>query len=462
MTSRPDSTGGPDRLDPGRVDGDGRAAPGDRPDDGTVRVGVLSPHNSAETKAICNAVRALGHDPVWVRDENVSFRIEDGSVHGSPPVDVLVNRLLLTKSDQQFEDLQLAALYGETAPVVNPPEAVTDATHKFRAGAILGAAGLPVPDALFGRSPRTLAAWADHVGDRAAHKPTVGTNGQGMRVVDRSDTVTPALTDEQTFVQELLERDGRTYDVRAYVVGDEVVGAMRRYAPEGDWRTNVAVGGEVEGVTDSLGARPRRLAREATATLGLDVAGVDLLPVDGRWHVLEVNATAGFKGLFEATGESVAPHVARLAVQRAGGTVDPDRVAAVAETLDDSVPDCKPARRTTDDATLGYTNRLEVSGRDGVETVVAKADTGAARTSLDTALAGRIGAGPILDTVEVRAGAGADPETRPLVDVDLRLDGRWRSVTASVADRSSMRHPVILGRDLLGDYTLEVGRRVEE
>ncbi len=39
---------------------------------GACRVGVLSPHNSKETKAILNAVRALGHEPVWIRDENTS------------------------------------------------------------------------------------------------------------------------------------------------------------------------------------------------------------------------------------------------------------------------------------------------------------------------------------------------------------------------------------------------------
>ncbi|OYR82740.1 hypothetical protein DJ84_09705, partial [Halorubrum ezzemoulense] len=85
-------------------------------DAGTHRVGVLSTHNSKETKAILNAVRVLGHEPVWIRDENVTFWIEDGTVRLSPQVDVLVNRMLLTKSDHQLEDLQLAALYGETSP----------------------------------------------------------------------------------------------------------------------------------------------------------------------------------------------------------------------------------------------------------------------------------------------------------------------------------------------------------
>jgi RimK family alpha-L-glutamate ligase len=430
----------------------------------TRRVGVLSPHNSKETKAILNAVRALGHQPVWIRDENVSSWIRDGVVRVSPSVDVLVNRALLAKSDRRVEDLQLAALYEETAPVVNPPSAVVDALHKFRAGAKLAAAGLPVPDAYFGRSPRTFEEWSEHLSDDAAHKPTIGTNGREMSVVSPNEAVPPRIADEGSFVQEFLEGDsGRPSDVRAYVVDGEVVGAMRRYAPEGDWRTNVALGGEVEGVTADLGPEPRRIAADAADALGLDVAGVDLLPVDGRWYVLEANATAGFKGLFAATGVSVAPHVARLAVERAGGTVVESRVTDLEPTLDDSVPDCKPPVDGDDgDGVLGYTTRVRIVGRDGAETVVAKSDTGAKRTSVDTDLAGRIGAGPLVGTTQVRSGTTGDAETRPLVDVDLRVDGRWRTVTASVTDRAGMSYPVLLGRDVLESHTLDVSRTVEE
>ena len=431
---------------------------------GTRRVGVLSPHNSKETKAILNAVRGLGHEPVWIRDENVTSWIEDGSVRVSPRVDVLVNRLLLTKSDQQLEDLQLAALYEDRVPVINPPRAVANTLHKYRAGAKLAAAGLPVPDAYFGRSSRTFEEWPEYLPDEAAHKPTIGTNGRRLSVVSPDEAVGPRIADRRSFVQEFLEgSDDRPSDVRVYVIGGEIVGAMRRYAPEGDWRTNVALGGEVEGVTDQLGKVPRRLAVEATSVLGLDLAGVDLMPVDGEWYVLEVNATAGFKGLFTATGVSVAPHIASVAIERAGSSVEASEVTDLESTLDDSVPDCKPPLvDEREDEVLGYTTRVQLSGRDGTERAVAKSDTGAKRTSIDTELAGRIGAGPLVGTTEVRSGPGNGTETRPLVDVDLRLNGQWRTVTASITDRSEMTYPVLLGRDVLEAYTLDISRAVEE
>jgi len=432
-------------------------------DTGAVRVGVLSTHNSKETKAILNAVRALGHDPVWIRDENVSSWIEDGTVRLSPDVDVLVNRLLFTKSDHQLEDLQLAALYGERRPVLNSARAVANTLHKYRAGTKLADAGLPVPDAFFGRSPRTFEEWPEHLPAAAAHKHTIGTNGQRMSIVSPEDPVSPTIDDDHAFVQEFLEAgDDRPSDLRVYVVDGEVVGAMRRRAPEGDWRTNVAVGGAVEGVTGELGERPKHVAKAATGVLGLDLAGVDLMPIDGEWYVLEVNATAGFKGLFSATGVSAAPYIAGLAVERAGGSVDDDAVADLATTLDDTVPECKPPLEEPprEDGVLGYTNAVRINGRAGATEAIAKTDTGAKRTSIDTDLAGEIGAGPLVGTTQVRSGTGT--EVRPLVEVDVRLDGRWRTVTASIADRSALSYPVLLGRDLLESYTLDISQRVEE
>lgn len=433
--------------------------------DGTCRIGVLSAHNSQETKAILNAVRMLGHEPVWIRDEDVASWIQDGSLHLSPTVAVLVNRLLLTKSDQQLEDLQLAALYEKTTPVVNAPEAVATTLHKYRAGAKLATAGPPVPDASVGRSPRTVADWADYLPEAAAHKQTIGTNGQHMSIVSTDDPVSPLINDAHSFLQELLEHpDERPSDVRVYVVRGEIVGAMRRHALEGDWRTNVAVGSDVEGLTDELGQRPRHLATEATRVLGLDLAGVDVMRIDGKWFVLEVNATAGFTGLFSATGVSAAPSIAQSAITRAGGSVDESRVRDLESTKDDSVPESKPplVHGDDDDGIIGHTTLIRINGRDGAEEVIAKSDAGAKRTSIDTALAGRIGAGPLVGTADVRSGAGTETETRPLVDVDLRANGGWRTATASISDRSEMTHSVLLGRDVLHAYTLDISQTGEE
>jgi hypothetical protein len=258
----------------------------------------------------------------------------------------------------------------------------------------------------------------------------------------------------------------RNRDRRMYVVGDRVVGAMDRYAPEGDWRTNVALGGEVEDATDKLTDELKETAIRAASVIGLDYAGVDMVESDDGWYVLEVNPTAGFRGLFRATGRSAAPYIAQLAIERVGGSVDPDRVRELSATLDDSIPACKPRRprikSMQEPAVIGYTEEVVVSGTTGSESIVAKSDTGAARTSIDTEVAAAIGAGPIRQMTRVKSGSLKSAKSRPVVDVVIGLGGDRHTVSASVEDRSHMDYPVLLGRDILKNYQVDIRRSVED
>ncbi|WP_132060468.1 ATP-grasp domain-containing protein [Halorussus amylolyticus] len=435
-------------------------------DDGSgVRVGVLSLHNSKETKAILNAIEDLGHDPHWLREENTAVRIEDGTVHLEPEIDVVANRLLLSNTEQPSEALGLAKIYDSLVPVLNGPSSVMTAIHKFSTATALSDAGIPVPDALLALSNDRLNDGRADFGEEAVYKTAIGTHGGGTWKVGPDELVNPRVGDRQAFLQELIERDeGEHRDLRVYVVGDRIVGAMNRYAPDNDWRTNVALGGAVEDATDRLPKEVAEIARDATETIGLDCAGVDLIEGHDGWHVLEVNPTAGFKGLFKATGRSAAPYIAQLAIERGGGTVDERRVEDLSATLDDSVPACKPIPRETapgEPVVIGYTEEVVLSGTSGSETVLAKSDTGATRTSIDTKLAAKIGAGPIKSIARVKSGSSKSSRSRPVVDVVVGVGGNRHTVTASIEDRGHMDYPVLLGRDILKHYQVNVQRRVD-
>lgn len=430
-----------------------------------VRVGVLSFHNSKETKSILNAVAALGHEPVWLREENARTWIESGSLRFDPDVDVVANRLLLTKAAQPLDDLGVTTGYRASRPVLNPPDAVVRASHKYGAAATLATAGVPVPDAYMAFTSRTIDERDRLTAGAVVHKSAIGTSGVRMTVVDGADAVSPRIDGRRAFLQEFIDTGTeRAFDVRVYVVDGCVVGAMKRYAPNDEWRTNVAVGGDVEDFTDALPDEAARISRDATDALDLDYAGVDLLCRGDEWYVLEVNVTAGFKGLFAATGISPAPYIARLAVERAGGRVDPARVTELSTVLDDSVPDCKPPLGSDggDPETIGYTERVVVSADRGTTDVIAKSDTGARRTSIDLDVAATVGAGPVVDTTQVRSGSRTERRKRALVEIDVRVGGRWHTVTASIENRSHMRYPVLLGRDVLEAYRINVTKRRPE
>ncbi|MFB1064003.1 RimK family alpha-L-glutamate ligase [Natrinema sp. H-ect4] len=430
-----------------------------------VTVGVLSLHTSKETKAILNAVEDLGHDTEWLRSENTSVSVADGSPTLEPAVDVIANRVLLSNTEQPAEELGLVNAFSQLVPTLNEPMAVMTAIHKLSTATALASNDVRTPDVTLALSGEQLNAARDRYGEEAVYKTAIGTHGGGTWKVGPDDPINAKVGNRYAFLQELVDQeDVRHRDLRVYVVGGEVVAAMYRYAPDNDWRTNVALGGSVEDATDDLPDEAREMAQRASDIVGLDYAGVDLVEGDEGWFVLEVNPTAGFKGLYEATQMSPAPYIAKLAIERAGGEVDDERVRDLANVLDDSRPAAQPPDvrgQDTEPAVIGYTEEVILSGTSGSKTVLAKSDTGATRTSIDTSLAADIGAGPIKSITRIRSGSSKQSKSRPVVDVVVGVGGNQHTVTASVEDRSHMDYPVLLGRDILGNYQVDVSRRID-
>ena len=104
-------------------------------------------------------------------------------------------------------------------------------------------------------------------------------------------------------VQEFIkEADGK--DIRALVIGNEVVGAMERTAPEGDFRANIHLGGDGKEVL--LSEEEKDIAVKAAKTLGLGIAGVDLIRSKRGLLVIEVNSSPGLEGIENATRKNIA------------------------------------------------------------------------------------------------------------------------------------------------------------
>ena len=114
----------------------------------------------------------------------------------------------------------------------------------------------------------------------------------------------------QEFVR---EANGR--DLRALVVGDEVVAAIRRQAADGDFRANIHRGGTSEPL--KLDRDLRSVARQAARTIGLDVAGVDMIESHSGPLILELNVSPGLEGVETVTGVDVASRITDLATERA-------------------------------------------------------------------------------------------------------------------------------------------------
>ena len=201
--------------------------------------------------------------------------------------------------------------------VMNSPRAIERCVDKFYTSAILQDAGLPTPETIVCERPEDAAAAFRELGDVIV-KPLFGSMGLGMvRVADPETAyrVFRALEAIRAvyYLQRTIEHGGR--DVRAFVVGDRILGAIERTAA--GWRTNVSRGAAARPI--ELSPECADLALRAARAVGADYAGVDLIPaLDGTVHVIEVNAIPGWQGLQEATGLDVAGAIVEHLLSKVG------------------------------------------------------------------------------------------------------------------------------------------------
>ncbi len=197
-------------------------------------------------------------------------------------------------------------------PVWNPPRAVEAAVDKFLALALLDQAGLPVPPTWTGQTADGALAAFDALGGDVVVKPLFGSEGRGLvRISDRELAWRCFHALEQIgavlYLQRMIRHPG--HDLRAFVLQGKVLGAMRRFAPANEWRTNVSLGGRAEPVR--LDHEVEHLALAAARAVGAELAGVDMVEDMDRQRlvVLEVNAVPGWRALSSVTGIDVAAEV---------------------------------------------------------------------------------------------------------------------------------------------------------
>jgi RimK family alpha-L-glutamate ligase len=290
-----------------------------------MRAAILSARTGWHTDELCRALGERGHLGVVLPYEGLVGRlgsVEAGLSSAEVPIfdaDVVLVRIIPGGSLEQiiFRVDALHWIEDRGIPVINSPRAIERTVNKFYTTALIAEAGLPTPETVVCESIDHAMTAVRAMGD-VVIKPIFGSLGHGIvRVSDPDVAIRVVRALDQTravfYVQRAIDHGGR--DVRAFVVGGRVLGAIERHAPEGDWRTNVARGASARPF--ELPAAWEQLALRAAAAVGADYAGVDLLPSrDGEVFVLEVNGIPGWEGLQTATGLDVAGAIVDHAIAR--------------------------------------------------------------------------------------------------------------------------------------------------
>ncbi len=194
-------------------------------------------------------------------------------------------------------------------PILNNSVPISRARDKLRALQLLSRFGIDIPRTVMCRYRDEVPLALEQVGGLPCIMKLIqGTQGVGVLIASTMTEVEGMLDTMWTLGQEILIQElvaeSRGRDVRALVVGDRVVAAMRRTARQGEFRSNIHRGGE--GRALDLPREYAEAAVKAARVIGLEVAGVDMLESHGGPKIMEVNSSPGFEGLEKATGIDIA------------------------------------------------------------------------------------------------------------------------------------------------------------
>ncbi len=284
-----------------------------------MKIAILSRNARLySTRRLIEAARERGHvvrvlDPlrcyVRIAPKDVAIRYKGKDVRD---IDAVIPRIGTSSTFYGTAVLRQFEMMGVYTP--NPSDAVLRARDKLRCLQILASQGLDMPVTVFGDNPDDTNDVLAMLGDPPhVIKLNEGSQGTGVVLAEKrsaSQSVVEAFRGlyANFLVQEFIA-EAKGSDLRCFVVGKKVVAAMQRVASPGEFRANLHRGGSA--IKADLSAEEKRIAIRAAGSLGLGIAGVDLLRSNRGPLLLEVNASPGLEGIEAASGVDVSGQIIR-------------------------------------------------------------------------------------------------------------------------------------------------------
>jgi ribosomal protein S6--L-glutamate ligase len=287
----------------------------------SMKIGILCKNPALHSHVrLAEAGRQRGHDVVFINPQQCYLDITTVQpelyYRGGARLegfDAIIPRIGASMTAygtvllRQFEMMGVFTLNGSLA--------VTRSRDKLRAIQMFSRAGLPMPVTAFARAPDDTAALIQLVGGAPlVIKFVEGTHGLGVllagteRSAENTISAMRALGGNILLQEFIAEANGS--DMRCFVIGDRVVATMRRQARPGEFRANLHRGGTATLIRPT--PEERSMAVRAARTLGLNVAGVDILRSARGPLLLEANSSPGLQGIEAATGKDIAAMIIRF------------------------------------------------------------------------------------------------------------------------------------------------------
>jgi len=292
-----------------------------------LRIALLSRKRTLyTTRRFIETARLMGHEPVVLdpmkcflilarRSPQIYYGAADRPL---PRMDLVLPRIGASVTEHGLAVVNQFDMMG--VPIVNNSQPVARSRDKLRCFQLLTRKDINIPRTVMAREPHQIPAALEAVGGPPVVLKLIrGTQGIGVILAETEQAVQSVMDTlwslgQTILIQEFIsESEGK--DIRALVVGNRVVTAMRRQARFGEFRSNLHRGGGAAIV--DLDEDYRRTAIQATQVMGLQVAGVDLLESHEGPKVMEINSSPGFEGLEKATRLDIAQTILDYAVRYA-------------------------------------------------------------------------------------------------------------------------------------------------
>jgi ribosomal protein S6--L-glutamate ligase len=279
-----------------------------------MKIAILSRNpNLYSTRRLVEAAVQRGHEAHVIDHLKCNIEIEQSGPalyygdHYLEGYDAVIPRIGAsvtfygTAVVRQFEMMNVFSAVGSRG--------IVHSRDKLRCLQVLSKEGLGLPKTVFTNYSRNV----EHVVESAGGAPVVlklleGTQGLGVVLAENQNAAQSVLEafnglKARVIVQEFI-KESKGADLRAFVVDGEVVGAMKRQGKPGEFRSNLHRGGSSRII--ELSDEEKETAIRAAATVGLGIAGVDLLQSARGPLVLEVNSSPGLQGIETTTGKDIA------------------------------------------------------------------------------------------------------------------------------------------------------------
>ena len=198
-------------------------------------------------------------------------------------------------------------------PVINDADSVSIVSDKLLSSQLLTRENLPIPKTLLVNGDVDTDLIETEIGFPCVVKATSGSKGKTVYLCETRkifeglmELLSSIALKKTLIIQEFVDGNPGT-DLRVWVIGGKTVCAMKRTGADGDFRANISAGGTGENfeITEEIDY----LARETARTLGLQIAGVDLLFDKDGYKICEANSSPGFVGMDKHCGQDMAQRI---------------------------------------------------------------------------------------------------------------------------------------------------------